>query len=60
MYVNGQVLGAATTTGATVAALPLTSGNTIFQLVLIATAAVAFTVLIVRIIKLVAQNSSQI
>lgn len=52
MYNDGQVLGAATTTGVTVAALPLTSGNSIFQTVLIATAVVAFTILVVRVVKL--------
>lgn len=52
MYSDGQVLGAATTTGATVAALPLTAGGSIFQSILIATAIVAFTVLVVRIVKL--------
>lgn len=54
MYSDGQVLGASTTTGAAVIALPLTSGNTIFQSILIATAVVALTVLLVRIVKLAA------
>lgn len=56
MYNDGQVLGASTTTGTAVAALPLTSGNSIFQIVLIATAVVAFTVLVVRIVKLTVAN----
>lgn len=58
MYSDGQVLGASITTGATVAALPLTSGDTIFQTILIATAAIAFTTLVVRIIKLITAKRS--
>lgn len=58
MYSDGQVLGASITTGATVAALPLTSGDTIFQVILIATAAIAFTTLVVRIIKLITTKRS--
>lgn len=53
MYSDGQVLGASTTTGATAIALPLASGNVIFQSVLIATAIVAIVILAVRIIKLI-------
>ncbi len=58
MYNNPQVLGAATTTGGTVAALPLTSGNSVFQTILIATALVAFTVLVVRIVKIASAKNS--
>lgn len=54
MYSDGQVLGASTTVGGTVAALPLTSGNAIFQSILIATAALALAILIVRIMKIAA------
>jgi len=59
MYNDGQVLGAGTTTGITVAALPLTSGNSIFQYILIATAIVAATVLLVRIVKITTENRAQ-
>lgn len=54
MYIDGQVLGASiTATGtATVAALPMTAGNSVFQTILFATAAVATIVLIVRIVRL--------
>jgi hypothetical protein len=52
MYNDGQVLGAATTTSVAVVALPLTSGNSIFQSIIFATAIVALTILIVRIVKL--------
>jgi hypothetical protein len=54
MYSDGQVLGSAVTSGAAVTALPLTSGNSIFQTILVATAVVAFTVLAVRVVKLIA------
>lgn len=53
MYDDGQVLGASTTLGASVTSLPLTSGNSAFQAILIAIAIVAFAVLAVRITKLV-------
>lgn len=52
MYNDGQVLGAATTATGAVAALPLTSGGSIFQSIVIATLIVAVTILIVRIAKL--------
>lgn len=52
MYNDGQVLGAATTTSVAVVALPLTSGNSVFQSIVIATIIVAITILIVRIVKL--------
>ena len=52
MYSDGQVLGASTTTGAAVIALPLTSGNSSFQSIVIATVFVAAMILIVRIVKL--------
>lgn len=58
MYNDGQVLGAATTTGGAVAALPLTAGNSVFQVILIAVAIVAATVLVVRIVKLSAARKS--
>lgn len=58
MYNDGQVLGAATTTGGVVAALPLTSGNSVFHSILLATAAVAVVVLIVRIIKLSSERNT--
>lgn len=59
MYNDGQVLGASTTAGATVAALPLTSGNTIFQTILFATAFIALTVLAVRIAKIATTKRAQ-
>ena len=52
MYTDGQVLGASTVTGAAVTALPLTSGNTVFQSLLVATIVMAVIVLAVRIAKL--------
>lgn len=59
MYNDGQVLGAATTTTGAVVALPLTSGNSVFQTILIATAIVAATVLVVRIVRLTAERQSR-
>lgn len=52
MYTDGQVLGASTTTGVAVTALPLTSGNSVFQTILVATIVMAAIVLVVRIVKL--------
>ena len=53
MYSDGQVLGASTAGLTAVSSLPLTSSNTTFQLILVAIAAVALTILVVRTIKLV-------
>jgi len=58
MYSDGQVLGASTTTGAAVIALPLTSGNSIFQSILIATIAIALAILLVRIVKMASAKHS--
>lgn len=60
MYDDGQVLGASTTAGVAVTSLPLTSGNSVFQSILIAIAIIAFAVLMVRIAKLINAKHSRL
>ncbi|MGE5327737.1 MAG: hypothetical protein ACM3KH_00200 [Thiobacillus sp.] len=56
MYSSGTTLGAGAAGGAAVAALPLTSGNGIFQTLLIATAMLAATIILVRVAKVISQK----
>lgn len=52
MYNDGQLMGAATTATGAVVALPLTSGGSPFQWIIIATLTVAAMVIAARLIKL--------
>ena len=59
MYNDGQILGASIPPAGAVAVLPFTSGNTAFQLVLLAVVVISVAVIAVRLYRLNAERKAQ-